>query len=516
MRFLVYSEINANTIKSSMGLPQYSYFFVLRDFLPVLQLLGSVQVVEHPEVEVDQLYDEARLAGESCLFLSFSPPHTTPLGLRCPTIPIFAWEFDSIPDEQWLDDIRQNWCHVLENCFAAISLSQFTAEVVRARLGKEFPIEAIPAPVWDKFSTTSDEAALPPLDDAHGIQVTGVVLDTHDPDLNARMPGFDEISSMVTDIRAREHPVSEPTKLPRAPRVVRFRQQSRLQITRRYLGEWYLRALRQALPWLPGPKPLVPAVPPVEALRLEPLNPVEPPSSSNKPKNLQFSVEWQPAEHRLNLDGVVFTAVFNPNDGRKNWADMLTAFCEAFRYTPDATLVFKLGHHECQSAMSDMLLCIARLSAFQCRVILLQGFLEKAEFKRLIQATTFIVNASHGEGQCLPLMEFLSCGKPAIAPCHSAMLDYIDQDIAFVVDSWLDATAWPHDPRLAYRTRRHCLDWSSLVTAYQAAYDCVQNEPQRYRQMSERAKIRMKEISSQAVVLGKLEAFLKQQGIECS
>jgi hypothetical protein len=105
-------------------------------------------------------------------------------------------------------------------------------------------------------------------------------------------------------------------------------------------------------------------------------------------------------------------------------------------------------------------------------------------------------------------MEFLSCGKPAIAPRHSAMLDYIDSEVAFVVDSWLDATAWSHDPRLAYRTLRHQIDWSSLVEAYRAAYRCVQDDPSRYAKMSAAAIERMRGHCSQAVATQKLRQFL--------
>ena len=38
--------VNAARIASSLGLPEYSYYFVLRDFLPALQRLGDVVIVE--------------------------------------------------------------------------------------------------------------------------------------------------------------------------------------------------------------------------------------------------------------------------------------------------------------------------------------------------------------------------------------------------------------------------------------------------------------------------------------
>ncbi|SDK92325.1 glycosyltransferase [Pseudomonas indica] len=514
MKFLIYSEVTAARIADSMGLPEYSYYFVLRDFLPVLEALGSVHLIERPESEVDALYDEACAAGEPCIFLSFSPPQKTLLNLRCPTLPVFAWEFDTIPNESWLDEFNQDWRHVLRRLGQGITHSQMVVRAVRRELGAEFPIVSIPSPVWDKFAALRNASGGLPWLKPVRIQVrSGVVVDSHDPDVGPYIFGPNATARVVQAIREHESAVarSRGEALPEQP-AASVRQQSRLGITRRYLGEWYLKVLRRNLPFLPNPsarKISVDLVYGNPEKRLEPKNTVEPPHPLTAGITPRMP-DWEPSDCQLELSGVVFTALFNPYDGRKNWADMLTAFCAAFRDTPDATLVFKLGHREYQSAMHDMLIWMARMPRFQCRIVLLQGFLEGRDFDNLIRASAFAVNASHGEGQCLPLMEFLSCGKPAIAPRHSAMLDYIDESVAFVVDSWLDATAWSHDPRLAYRTCRHQLDWSSLVRAYQAAYQCAKQDPERYERMSAQSIERMRQHCSQAVAIERLKGFLGQ------
>lgn len=513
MRFLVYSEVTAECIAESLGLPEYSYYFVLRDFLPILRQIGEVQIVEHPETEVDPLYDAAYARGERCVFLSFSPPHKTPLNLRCPIIPVFAWEFDSIPNEYWLDEMNQDWSHVLTHCGRGITHSGLTVQAVKSELGETFPITSIPSPVWDKFQALREFPNELPRTQGIKIQLReGVVLDTHDVALEHYMPGLNAVAKSVAAARD-----AKTACTPTEHRKLPLPQQSRLKITRRYLGEWYLQVLRPLLPGLKAPtpesvqaseSPTINLATATEAQRLEPHNQVEPAALPKSGVELP-AMEWPLCECSFELSGVVFTALFNPYDGRKNWVDMLTAFCAAFKECADATLVFKLGHHEYQSAMNDMLMCMARMPAFQCRVILLQGFLDKAEFDTLVSASAFVVNASHGEGQCLPLMEFLSCGKPAVAPRHSAMLDYIDSEVAFVVDSWLDATAWSHDPRLAYRTLRHQIDWSSLVDAYRAAYHCALKEPARYAQMSAAAIERMRKHCSQATAKSNFQRFLQ-------
>jgi len=83
----------------------------------------------------------------------------------------------------------------------------------------------------------------------------------------------------------------------------------------------------------------------------------------------------------------------------------------------------------------------------------------------------------------------------------------MDEQVGFVVNSWEDGTAWCHDPRLAYRTLRHQIDWSSLVRAYQAAYQCAKSDPVRYQQMSAAAIERMRGHCSQEVAIERLQEF---------
>lgn len=507
MKFLVYSEINADNISHSLGLPDYSYYFVLRDFKSVLEMLGEVIVIGDPALEVDHHYDMATANREACVFLSFTPPHNTCLGLRCPTIPVFAWEFDSIPNEHWLNDPRQDWCHVLKTCGSAITHSELTVRAVKEKLGADFPIISIPSPVWDRFSKLRSKLLEeePSTTAKCNIQIqSGIILDTHDIALDPYMPDLDAVAKAVANARS---PYGIKDK--KAALAKDAAQAYRRKVTRTYLAQWfelvacYLNHQRK-----PKQHVQLTLEAAAEPQKLEPRNQVEPvvPTGGGlRPRQPLM----KPNAGNIELSGVVFTSLFNPYDGRKNWVDMLTAFCEAFRNTPDATLVLKLGHHEYQDAINGILMCIARLPAFQCRVVIIHGYLEKAEFEALIGISSFVVNTSHGEGQCLPLMEFMSCGKPAVAPLHSAMLDYIDGQVAFLMASWLDATAWPQDPRLAYRTCRHQIDWSSLVAAYRAAYDCAKLEPSRYRLMSETAAARMQQHCSKETAKQRLELFLK-------
>jgi len=107
-------------------------------------------------------------------------------------------------------------------------------------------------------------------------------------------------------------------------------------------------------------------------------------------------------------------------------------------------------------------------------------------------------------------MEFMSCGKPAVAPCTTAMIDYLNADNAFLIESTEEFTAWPHDPRSAYRTLRYAANWASICTAYRASYEVAKNDPQRYAQMSAKAVQSLQGFCSQAVAEQRLQVFFAQ------
>lgn len=96
MNFILYSDVNDRSISQSLGRAEYSYYFVLKAYRPVLESLGQVHVVSSA-AEVDPLYRQLQQAGQDSLFLSFAPPHKTPTDLQCPVVCVIAWEYDSIP-----------------------------------------------------------------------------------------------------------------------------------------------------------------------------------------------------------------------------------------------------------------------------------------------------------------------------------------------------------------------------------------------------------------------------------
>jgi glycosyltransferase involved in cell wall biosynthesis len=419
MIIIVSSKTNEATIAKHLGQPEYSYHFVLKEFCPVLQQLGTVKHVADPEREVDAIYADAFRRGESCVFLSFSPPHQTILDLVCPTVPIFAWEFDAIPDETWLGERFQDWRFVLNKLGRAITHSGFAVCTVQAAMGLDFPIASIPAPVWDHFAALGPEPCAKSIAREVCMSNASEIFDTRSCDRSSY---------------SSPPPVSAVSSAQRAARLS---------------------------PGLP-----------------------------------------------LQIDGIVYTSVFCPYDGRKNHFDMLRAFCWVFRDIADATLILKLTHHDNRYAIDVLTYELYKLGPFRCRVILIDAFLDDDDYENLLMATTYAVNTSRGEGQCLPLMEYMSYGTPVIAPCHTGMAEYVCEESAFVIRSTAEPACWPHDPRAAYRTLARRIDFESLTKAYHDSYRVAKEEPDRYAAMAGQARRALKQHCSSEVVLQRLREFL--------
>ncbi|MEI1291210.1 hypothetical protein VUS11_19800, partial [Pseudomonas aeruginosa] len=79
-----------------------------------------------------------------------------------------------------------------------------------------------------------------------------------------------------------------------------------------------------------------------------------------------------------------------------------------------------------------------------------------------------------------------------------------------IVDSSEEATAWPHDPRAAYRTLRYITDWESLCRAYRASFEVARQEPERYARMSAHASASLERFCSRKLAVERLRRFLDE------
>lgn len=482
MKILVHSKISQGSINASLGKPEYSYYFLLKEFLPALKRAGDVIVVSDVE-EAEKRYQQLSRKGHDIVLISVSPPHQTPLMLHCPTVTLFAWEFDTLPDTCWDENPGNDWRHVFAHTAGAICTSRDAADLVRQAAGPDFPVIALPAPVWDRYSTLAPRDGHPPKMAERYFSFTGAIIDS--PILGLAVdrlisPAASTADSIGLEQTTPETPATPATPQHPADKPVLSARDSVHQRLSRWRRRLRLLAFGKREPVLPAATSE--GAPPGVIL-------VNPP-------------------FRLQVAGIVFTTLLNPGDSRKNWIDIITAFCWTFREQPNATLLVKMTHHDLEYYRVVLVTLLSRLSPFSCRVVALHGFMQDSQYAELISATTFYVNASSGEGLCLPLMEFLSAGVPAIAPTHTAMADYVDDSLALTVKCSLEPFCWPHDPTGMFTTHRHRLNWQSLMEAFQASYALATDRPERYQQMSLNAYRRMREYASVKAVGGQLSEFL--------
>jgi glycosyltransferase involved in cell wall biosynthesis len=443
VKFILSSRFTEEVIQNHLGEPESGYYFLLSAFQPVLADLGSVEIVRHPETEVDPIFKACQAQGEFCLFLPFAAPRNVPLDLECPTVPVIAWGFSTIPDAEWDNDPRNDWRFALAKARGAITLSTYSARAIAEAMGPDFMIGVVPVPIRTQ---TDDALPVEPATVAPEIAPGGAALDT--AAMNLRV-----------DLLA---PAVRPGGAASGADE---------------LG-------RHTNPRLPAER-----------------------STATTRDDLHGTAPTAKSQPGLSARSVVYTTVLNQTDPRKNPYDIVTAFCWAFRDIQDATLVLKVRDHGLHAFYNSLVPILYRLSPFRCRVLVLPGFLPDSEYENLIRATTYYVNASTSEGVCMPLMEFMSFGKPAIAPAHTAMADYIDNDVAFVLRANRQVTTWPHDPRRLFRTMSFRLDWASLLDAYGRSYRLATTMPDEYGEMSKRARDKMRQYASPGNVTGQLRNF---------
>lgn len=513
INFFVYSLINQNSVSHSIGMPEYSYFFVLEDFLPLLQRVGRVHRLSDPINEVDALYDCLSAKGERCVFLNFTAPQNMLAGIRCPTIHVFAWEYSSMPTETWLDERLQDWRVALSAHKAAITHSNYAVRSIKDAMGEDFLVVAIPCPVWDKFEAERAAIGQRAAVKAATLDLEGRIFDSRRfallPDRNAlslTMSLFPDYRSFETyreealrlgsEMAGSGGEDAEPNGRPAETQSATSGGSPGSAAVK-----GLIRDLTPPMLWkfVRGHRAAGHASPGANATEKWP--------SDSLPAE-EVDLFSRPQPQRLELRGVVYTSIFNPLDERKNWHDMVSAFIWAHKENKDATLVLKTPKLDVHDFVDLLIVFLKRFAPFDCRIVVLMCYLDDAQYKELLEATTYYVNTSYGEGQCLPLMEYLSAGVPAVAPNSTALADYMEPGMSFVVPSHEEPTNWQHDPRMSFRALRYKVDWLRLVEAYEQSYELAKTKPDAWRAMGRAAAERLKSHCSLATAEGRLRNFL--------
>jgi hypothetical protein len=108
------------------------------------------------------------------------------------------------------------------------------------------------------------------------------------------------------------------------------------------------------------------------------------------------------------------------------------------------------------------------------------------------------------------LQQALAAGRPALAPAHTAMADYIDDAVGFVLGSHPEPTFWPHDPDRRHETTWHRLVWSDLRDAFLQSASTADHDRPAYDALAATARRRMARYAGRDVVAARLRDALSR------
>lgn len=448
----------------NLGVAGYSHDIVANLFIPLLSRWGEVYVIPDPRNNLETAIQEVKSRDLEPVHVSILPFQDVCLTESAPNIVVPAWEFPDIPNDAFDDNPQNKWPDVAARCKAIFVGGPFTLEAMR-NAGISVPIHIVPVPTPDAYFG----------------------LARWSPSQSARLDC--SAIALPQDVGER------PDRVPRKP-VQQLAKPAPSTLKR--FGVAIEEAIRSATRSIVGASLYE---------RYERCQRAMKAGYHATLRPTKLAVPYRSSSH-IPLSGIVYTSIFNPLDGRKNWPDLLTGFLLALGEYADATLVVKLAASSPDAAQGIIDFYRNRNIPHRCRVIFITDFLSEGQLHSLAAASTFYLQTTKAEGNCLPLMNYLAAGRPAISPCHTAIEDYFDEDVGFVVESHPEPAAFPHDPELRCRTTWARIVWPSLAKQLRASYRMAKSDPAAYQEMSTRARERMKGWASSEQVWQRLSVAL--------
>jgi glycosyltransferase involved in cell wall biosynthesis len=529
--FLVSTTGCARGIRNTLGSAAYSYYFVLEALAPVLEKFGTWKLIDHPESSLPFAAARAEADGYQPVHLALHPPQDVYLTPALPNIIFPFWEFPDVPDRDFGHDTRQNWVRVSRCADMIITACSFTRDAF-LRAGLDCPISVVPVPI------RPDHFQVPSWDPEHTWTHTCRHLSWGGPPPKPpeTEPGCE--SDEEPESAPMPEPVADQEPMPPAPAPRMGLKRRGYHVARKVFRKMYPWLGEKARDRIARTRHYVLSSAGRDPLTLEALpggrpglsrlgysvardgyrryvkrwlSPAALEKITRKKAQALAIVGHEPViapdpllpSTPLTLGGILFSSIFNLGDRRKNHVDLLSAYLLAFKDRDDVTLVIKLAtnptreHHEV-NIFRHMYHSLH--IPHKCRLVLITDFLTDEQMSELMRVTTFYVNTSRAEGACLPLQQSLAAGRPSIAPDHTAMADFMDDQIGFITTTHPEPTYWPHDPEMRTETYWNRMVWTDLRDHMITAAEMVEDDPERYREMSETARVRMAEYASREVV----------------
>jgi glycosyltransferase involved in cell wall biosynthesis len=134
-----------------------------------------------------------------------------------------------------------------------------------------------------------------------------------------------------------------------------------------------------------------------------------------------------------------FLYVFNPNDIRKNFGNLVTAFTRFTEEYPNAVLILKMTAKSTLAKLQE----IAFKREFPSfpntnfnNVYVIADRLSDSKLQMLMDSCQNYVSPTRAEGQNLPLCEAMISGMLCISPDHTSMSDFVTDKSNIVLESY--------------------------------------------------------------------------------
>ncbi len=425
----------------NLGMAGYSYDIVAELFAPLLQSWGELIRVPNQKQDVETAARDARLRGLDPIHVALLPFQDACLADSVPNVVVPAWEFPEVPNYAFDGNPQNDWVSTANRCDLILVGGPFTKHAFE-RAGISAPIRIVQVPTPDQYFDLS------PWDSHRQIQLE-----------------FPAYCFRGSESR-QSSPMPSFTPRSRRPLI--------LQIGRRVES-----GIRHGCQAMLG-----------DNLYRRMTNPLGRQARFAKSIHGKFPLP-EPEPAPLTLSGIVYSSIFNPKDGRKNWIDLLTGFLFALGDCEDATLLVKLITSDPMQVANVLQYFIARDIPHRCRVVFINEYLAESQMYQLAEASTYYLQTTKAEGNCLPLMNYLAAGRPGVSPDHTAMGDYFDANHGFVVESHPEPAAWPQERRLRLRTTWGRIVWPSLVQAIRESYTLAKYHRAEYDDVAARVRADM-------------------------
>lgn len=445
----------------NLGKPGYSHEFVAKLFKPILEKWGIVLEIRESQHELQKTVQESINNGLKPVHLSIMPYQDTVLAKGALNIVVPAWEFPDVPDYPFDGNPQNDWVRTCDQTDLCIVSGPFTRNAM-AKSGTKTPIAIVPTPV---------------------------------PQGYFELPMWNSKQTVEIDTWAFDFPARERSENSQVNCNNFHNGFSSEKSSSRRKAIYRLKMMIRRLHKIPAYRSTSNFVWDNLIYR----------KSRNRtcPKGLPF-----PKIEKLALRGVVYTSIFNPYDGRKNWKDLLNGFLLSIGQQEDVTLVLKLASTDIREIRKIINYYIDRDLPHKCRIVFISAFLDDAQLLQLCGASTFYIHTTKAEGSCLPLMNYLAAGRPAVSPKHSCLEDYFHPEHGFVIASEQEPAAWPQEKKQPFRTTWARISWDSLREAIQESYRVAKN-PEGYSSMATKCRDDMREWASYESVKKKLKEALK-------